>query len=280
MSHDQLVIQSSKGYALANAWVRQSAVDGMQEVLSSVGGGKIEVFKTGLRLTGILSKDEAAESLAYLSHLNDKEGEVRTAIALAIGELILELEQEHGESEVEDLVAQLSNELGQHKHMVMEYKRTCQWLRTLYANLEDRPDNLTITHWIELKNGARKRNGTKAVPDEVVLDIIRQVSEGNRINTGVVDSQGNEVEQQRSALSCKIAREMLKEARIDAGEPPKPPKIKPHRYIYLNVEAHEVVNTDLNYDQCFHFKIDLKDFTCTRLSDGASLNVTQTNADR
>lgn len=279
MSSEQLVIQSAKGYALANTWVRQSAVDGMQKVLSVVGGGNVEVLKTGLRLTGRLNKDQAVESLSYLSHLNDKESEVRTAIALAMGDLILDLEVEYGETEVEDLVAQLSNELGQHKHMVMEYKRTCKWLREIYPNLEARPDNLSITHWIELKNGARRRNGTKAIPDEVVMEIIQEVSHGNLINAGVTDSDGNPVEQ-RSALSCKMAREMLKEARISAGEPVKPPKIKFRRYLYIDTDVNEVINTDVNSDQYFHFKIDLKDFTCTNLPDGVTLGIEQTNEER
>lgn len=228
---EAIVIQSAKGYAMANAWV--NAVTSLSQVFDHIGHGKVEVFKTGLKLNEELSDDEAADSLAYITHANDKSSEIRTTLALVAGDLILELEKTRSEDEVENLIAQVSNEMGKTKNVIMEYKRTCKWLREIYGDdPSKRPDNLSITHWIELKNGSRNRRGEKTIPDNVLMDIIDKVSGGTQINHGVVDSDGNPVEQS-THLSCEETREMLNEAKVNAGTYVPRERHKPQRYIFI-----------------------------------------------
>lgn len=217
---NQLSVASAKGNALASAWVQHSAVDGIISLLDSVVQGGVTANSTGATLNSPVSVDQAAQMMAILSNLTERESSVRTTVALITGDLLIDLERSLGQSEYEELLSQVVSEQGREKHTVREYKRTCEWLRDVFPD-GDRPDNLSYTHWNEFKSKTRRRDGSQAIPNDKVRELVSTVSQGVVINAGEL-ADGTPFEQRRP-LTCAETRSLLREARGDTTNPPPIP---------------------------------------------------------
>lgn len=217
-------------------------------------GEDFEISEKGLTITpgATLSTDKVSSLIAFLGTAGEQ-GKVATGlINLALGDAILLARAAYGDAIADELIQHAICERGQSKHTVQEAERTVKFMNELFPDRNDRPTNLSYSHYSELKSGALNHGGEFVVPKEKVIEVVKEVEKGHLVNNVV--TQEGESKETRVPLSCKETRSLINEARpeeLRKKKADKKPEVSPPaapqstekkiRFLYISKEDHSDV---------------------------------------
>lgn len=204
---EMIAIEAGKGFALSRTYA-DNAVHGLSKAL----GNKFEVSSTGLNIKpdSQLTEAEATRAISTLAEVSEQNQVLGTTTMLALGDLIHIMRSQLGDDVADNLIHQAVSLTGRSKHTVQDAERVVEFCNEVFKD-NPRPENLTPTHYQELKNNSRDRQGKPTIPAGKLRSIIKKVSEGSVVASFTL-ADGTEVEQ-RKPLSCAETRRLLNEAK-------------------------------------------------------------------